>query len=189
MRPIIASVGEVFAAGRSVPALREARDVGGSSVSYGEKRALSQADPLERYISEAQPLHDLLRRGLIQLAGFLLKRTIASRPAIIDYEPVERARERICEAADGLRSLRAPASATHHRSHMTAALVALEGALAAALSTTDPDGDALFHLVQEAERNLRAVGRATPGFETVDLRQACCAMHGIGAPFEARLAG
>jgi hypothetical protein len=150
---------------------------------------LSQADPLARYISEAQPLHDLLRRGLIQLSGFLLERTVAGRRAIVDYEPVEAAHDRIGEAAEGLRSLRAPTSAVHHRGHLVAAFVALESAVAAALSTTDPDGDALFHFVQESERHLRAVGRATPGFETVDLRQACCAMHDIGAPFEARLTG
>jgi hypothetical protein len=150
---------------------------------------LSQADPLARYISEAQPLHDLLRRGLIQLSGFLLKRTIAGSRAIVDYEPVEAARERVREAADGLRSLRAPTNAVHHRGHLTAALAALESALAAALSTTDRNGDALFHFVQESERHLRAVGRATPGFETVDFKQACCAMHAAGAPFEARFTG
>jgi hypothetical protein len=72
---------------------------------------------------------------------------------------------------------------------LVAALVALESALAAALSTTDRNGDALFHFVEGAERHLRAVGRATPGFETVDLRQACCAMHGVVVPFEARFAG
>jgi hypothetical protein len=150
---------------------------------------LSLSDPLARYMCEAQPLHELLRRGLIQLSGFLLKRTIAGRRAIVDYEPVEAARERICEAAEGLRSLGAPTSATHHRGHLVAALAALESALATALSTTDRNGDALFHFVQEAERHLRAVGRATPGFEPVDLRQACCAIHGVGAPFEARFAG
>ena len=143
---------------------------------------MSQADPLARYISEAQPLHDLLRRGLIQLSGFLLKRTIAGPRAIVDYEPIEATREQIREAAEGLRSLRAPTSAVHHRGHLVAALVALESAVAAALSTTDRDGDALFHFVQESERHLRAVGRATPGFETVDFRQACCAMHDVGAP-------
>jgi hypothetical protein len=72
---------------------------------------------------------------------------------------------------------------------LAAALVALESALAAALSTTDPDGDALFHFIQESERHLRAVGRATPGFETVDFGQACCAMQGSGTPFEARFTG
>ena len=149
---------------------------------------MSQVDPLARYISEAEPLHDLLRRGLIQLSGFLLKRTTAG--PIVDYEPVEAARERIREAAEGLRSLRSPTSAAHHRGHLAAALVAIESALASALSATDPDGDALFHFVQESERHLRAVGRATPGFEAVDFKQACCAMQGgVGAPFEARFIG
>jgi hypothetical protein len=147
------------------------------------------ADPLARYLCEAQPLHDLLRRGLIQLSGFLLKRTISSRGSVVDYEPVEAARERILDAAEGLSSLRAPMGAAHHRSHLIAALSALESALAAALSTTDTEGHALFHFVEEAERHLRVVGRAMPGFETVDLRQACCAMHDAGAPFEARFAG
>jgi hypothetical protein len=150
---------------------------------------LSLADPVARYVCEAEPRHDLLRRGLIQLSGFLLKRTIAGSHAIVDYAPVEAAREGILEAAEGLSSLRAPTSAAHHRSHLIAALSALESALAAVPSTTDPDGDALFHFVQEAERHLRAVGRTTPGFETVDFRQACCAMHRGVAAFEARFAG
>ena len=149
---------------------------------------LSLADPLARYLCEAQPLHDLLRRGLIQLSGFLLKRTIATRPTVVDYEPLEAALERIREAAEGLSSLRAPMGAAHHRSHLIAALSALERALAAALSTTDRDGNALFHFIEEAERHLRAVGRATPGFETVDFGQACCAAHGGAVPFEARSA-
>jgi hypothetical protein len=150
---------------------------------------LSLADPLARYLCEAQPLHDLLRRGLIQLSGFLLKRTIAGSRAIIDYEPVEAARHRIREAAEGLNSLRAPMGVAHHRSHLIAAVSALESALAAALSTTDRDGDALFHFVEEAERHLRVVGRAMPGFEKVDFRQACCAMHDGRVPFEGRFAG
>jgi hypothetical protein len=150
---------------------------------------LSLADPLARYMYEAEPVHDLLRRGLIQLSGVLLKRTIAGRRAIVDYEPVEAARERIREAAEGLMILGAPTRAAHHRSHLAAALAALENALAAALSTTDQDGDALFHFVEEAERHLRAVGRTTQGFETVDFRQACCAMHAPAAAFEARFAG
>ena len=150
---------------------------------------MSLTDPVARYIREAAPVHDLLRRGLIQLSGYLLKRTIAGQSGFVDCEPVDAARERIAEAADGLKGLRAPTGAIHHQSHLVAALVALESGLAAALSKTDRQGDALFHFVQEAERHLRAVGRATPGFETVDFRQACCAMHDVRAPFEARFAG
>jgi hypothetical protein len=67
------------------------------------------------------------------------KRTVVGRRAIVDYEPVEAARERIREAAEGVRSLRAPTSAVHHRGHLVAALTALKSALAAALSATDQD--------------------------------------------------
>jgi hypothetical protein len=76
---------------RAVLALGEARDAAEALAprGYGGTRALSQVDPLARYISQAEPLHDLLRRGLIQLSGFLLKRTIAGPRAIVDYEPVE----------------------------------------------------------------------------------------------------
>jgi hypothetical protein len=175
--------------GSCVSASGEERNADKAELHQVRREArLSLADPLARYLCEAQPLHDLLRRGLIQLSGFLLKRTIAGSRAIVDYSPVEAARERICEAAEGLTSLGAPTSAAHHRGHLIAALSALQSALAAALSPTDKEGDALFHFVEEAERHLRAVGRATPGFETVDFRQACCAMHGGVAAFEARFA-
>ena len=177
--------------GPSVLAPGEERDADKAEVRRQVRREarLSLADPLARYMCEAQPLHDLLRRGLIQLSGFLLKRTIAGRRTIVDYEPAEAARERIREAAEGLQSLRAPMEAAHHRSHLIAALSALESALAAALSATDEEGDALFHFIEEAERHLRVVGRAMPGFETVDFRQACCAMLDVRPPFEARFAG
>ena len=138
---------------------------------------------------EAKPLHEVLRRALIQLAGFLLRRTTGGRGAAADFEPVEAARVYVTEAADGLRSLGAPAAARHHRGHLEAALRALEQALAAALSTNDPNGDTLFHFVQEGEKHLRAVGRATPGFEAVDFRQACCAAHNRVGLFEARSPG
>jgi hypothetical protein len=150
---------------------------------------LGASDRLLRYMVDAKPLHDLLRRSLIQLSGFLLKRTTCGRSSLHDFEPVEIARAEIVEAADFLRSLRAPPAAGHHRMHLEGALAALEQALAAARSTSDPNGDALFHFIEEGERHLRAVGRATPGFEAVDFRQACCAMHDLRAPFEARFAG
>jgi hypothetical protein len=176
--------------GSCVSASGEERNADKAELHQVRREArLSLADPLARYLCEAQPLHDLLRRGLIQLSGFLLKRTIAGSRTIVDYSPVDAARERICEAAEGLTGLSAPTSAAHHWGHLIAALSALQSALAAALSPTDKEGDALFHFVEEAERHLRAVGRATPGFETVDFRQACCAMHGGVAAFEARFAG
>jgi hypothetical protein len=144
---------------------------------------LSLADPLMRYMHEARRPHDALRRALIQLSGFLLLRTTGGRRAIIDFTPVEAARDAIFEAADELRSLRVPPVAAHQNQHLERAAVALQQGVVAAFSTSDPNGDALFRFVDEAEKHLKAVGRATPGFEAVDLRQACCAAHADSAPF------
>ena len=134
-------------------------------------------DPVLRYVLEAKPLHEPLRRALIQLSGFLLKRLTAERNSVVDFEPIEAARTGVGEAAEGLRSLRAPFAAAHHHLHLEGAAAALERGLAAALLRHDPNGDALFHLLEEAERHLRAASRALPGFEPVDLTQACCAAH------------
>jgi len=145
---------------------------------------LSLSDPLLGYVLEAKPHQEALRNALVQLSGFLLKRTI-DRGRYVDYAPVELARERLNEAADGLRSLNAPPAAAHHRLHLDAAASALEQGLACALSSADRDGDGLFHFLEEAMRHLRAVSRATPCLELVDLGQACCAMHGAATRLEA----
>jgi hypothetical protein len=150
---------------------------------------VSLPDPVLRYMLEAKPLHEALRRALIQLSGFLLKRLTAARNGIVDFEPVEAARAGLGEAADGLRALRAPRAAAHHRLHMEGAAAALERALAAALSRSDPQGDAVFYQLEEAERHLRATSRALPGFEAVDLTQACCATHSPPAALAPRCFG
>jgi hypothetical protein len=160
-----------------------------ASHTIEEPTALSLADPLMRYMHEARRPHDALRRALIQLSGFLLLRTTASRRAIVDFTPVEAARDAIAEAADNLRSLRVPPAAAHQRQHLEGAVVALQQAVEAAFSRADPNGDALFRFVDEAEKHLKAVGRATPGFEAVDFRQACCAAHAGVAPLLASRSG
>ena len=149
-----------------------------------ETSVLNPPDPLLRYVLEAKPHQEALRKALVQLSGFLLKRTI-DRGRHVDYLPVELARQRLTEAGDGLRSLSAPPMAAHHRLHLDAAASALEQGLACALSSADRDGDGLLHFLEEAMRHLRAVSRATPGLELVDLGQACCAMHAAAARLEA----
>jgi hypothetical protein len=144
---------------------------------------LSLPEPLMRYMLEARRPHDALRRALIQLSGFLLFRTTASRRAIVDFAPVEAARDAIMEASDNLQGLRVPPAAAHQQKHLEGAVISLQQAVKAAFSKSDSNGDALFRCVDEAEKHLKAVGRATPGFEAVDLRQACCAAHAHSAPF------
>ena len=142
---------------------------------------MSASDPLFRYVLQAKPLHEALRRALIQLSGFLLKRLTAGRNRVIDFEPLEAARCGLGEAREGLCNLRTPAAAAHHRLHLDGAATALERGLAVALSSDDPDGDGFLHLLEEAERHLRGAGRALPGFEAVDFTQACCAAHNQAA--------
>ena len=48
---------------------------------------MSSPDPLLRYVLEAKPHQEALRKALIQLSGFLLKRTI-DRGRRVDYLPV-----------------------------------------------------------------------------------------------------
>jgi len=143
-------------------------------------------DPVLRYVLEATPSHDALRRALIQISGFLLERLTSGRKSLVNCEPVEAARSALREAVESLRSLRAPAVASPHRSHLQGAATALEQAVAAALYRDDPDGGALFLFLEAAERHLRAASRTgLPGFGAVDLSQACCAAHSLPHPGQA----
>jgi hypothetical protein len=151
----------------------------------GSVFALSLPDPLLRYVLEAKPIHEVLRRALIQLSGFLLKRLTAAGGKLVDFEPVDAARAGIGEASDELRSLRVPPTAAHHRLHLDGAASTLELALAIALSSTNPDQDALYYRLEEAGKHLRAASRALPGFEAVDFTQSCCAAHSRSATLAA----
>jgi hypothetical protein len=144
---------------------------------------MSGSDAKLRYTLEAKPVHETLRRALLQLSGLLLKRLTHNGGGFVDVAPAEAARASLEEAADNLRMLPAPAAAAHNRFHLLGAATALERGVAAAMSRADPAGDALFRWLDEAERHLRAAGRALPGFESVDLTQACCAAHGRSATF------
>lgn len=143
---------------------------------------MSRSDAKLSYALEAKPAHETLRRALLQLSGLLLKR-LTHKGGFVDVAPAEAARASLEEAADSLRTLPAPAAAVHNRFHLLGAAAALERGVAAAMSRADPAGETLFHWLDEAERHLRAAGRALPGFESVDLTQACCAAHGQSEPF------
>jgi len=140
-------------------------------------------DPELRYALEAAPLHDALRRAFIQTSCFLLQRLTSGGKSLAICEPAEAARSALSEAVEGLRRLPAPAATDRHRSHLLGAAATLERAVAIALSRGDAEGDALFRLLEEAEKHLRAASRTSlPGFEAVDFSQACCAAHALPSP-------
>jgi hypothetical protein len=133
-------------------------------------------EPVAGYALAAKPLHENLRLALLQLSGFLLQRLLARPTAVVDFRPVEAARDVIAGAGADLAALSAPNGARHHRYHLDRALSALRAALASALAIARHDDD-LQRALGEAEKHLRAAGRLLPGFAMVDFSQSCCALH------------
>jgi hypothetical protein len=130
------------------------------------------------YVADAAPPCRELQRALTQLAAFLLKR-LTGRRATVDLGPVEAARAALREGNAALAAIRVPAAAAHHHRHLAGARDALEAALGHALRRGGLDEDGFFGALEEAERHLKAAQRIVPGFEPVDLAQACCAAHGL----------
>lgn len=139
---------------------------------------MSLSPQLAAYAVDAKHPYQEMRRALVQLAAFVLKRT-TERKTLVDYGPVEAARLALGETARSSAALAAPAGAAHHFSHLDAARSALDGALDAALAHGGPDDDAMFAMLERAEHHLKILSRILPGFEPVDFSQACCANHGL----------
>lgn len=158
-------------------------DLGARRGACGRMRdaPVSPSDPVLAYVLAARPLHAALREAVIQLAAFALYRATRTRALALDITPLDRARDTLGDHTAGLAALRAPDPAAHHHHHLMGAATALERALAAGYATGTGADTLFFAAVEEAERHIRAAGRLLPGFEMVDLTQACCAMHAPAA--------
>lgn len=138
-----------------------------------------QDDSLVAYLLAARPVQEQLQEILLQLAAYSLLQTVAPGRAQLDIGPIDRAREAFAEPVDAAGSLRVPPQAAHHHHHLCATLDALGRALAAGYSSSVGHRTTFFAAIEEAERHLRATSRALPGFEMVDLTNACCAAHAV----------
>jgi hypothetical protein len=140
------------------------------------------------------PFADPTLAYMAQLAGFaLLLATRRSRPSL-QPPPIDLAEARAAEAAEMLRGLRPPGEAAHHFHHLAAAADAVgravRGALACSTARSDEnDRDELLRALGAAAAHLRVTARLLPGFELVDLRQACCAAHAAPAALSCADAG
>jgi hypothetical protein len=128
------------------------------------------SDPLLGYVLAAKPVQEGLQGVLTRLAGFHLLGLTSKGRLRIDPTPVEGAGRSLARWREELRRLRVPSAAAHHFFHMEAAAAALEQAAMR-------EEDTVFEALEQAEMNLRAASRSLPGFERVDLTQACCAAH------------
>jgi hypothetical protein len=140
------------------------------------------ADPTLQYIVDSRLLHDRLRQVLAQIAGFsLLVMSNGDRVPMLDA-PLAMAREALTSVAEQLRALHVPAAARHHYHHTTEAAHAVEQAIGLVAHCMRSRIDeapraALTRRLRSATDHLRTASRLLPGFEMVDLRQACCAYH------------
>lgn len=140
------------------------------------------ADPVVRYIADSGEVQDRFRQILTQLAGFAL--LVATRRAerSVWSGPLDIAENRTADAIERLRALRPPGAARHHFHHLASAGEAIDRSLAAAHACLtaragEADRDDLMRTLRTATEHLRATTRLLPGFEIVDLSQACCAVH------------
>jgi hypothetical protein len=152
------------------------------------------ADPTLAYMAACGEVQIRLRDVLTQLAGFaLLLATRRSRPSL-QPPPIDVAEARAAEAAEMLHGLRPPGEAAHHFHHLAAAADAVgravRGALACSTARSDEnDRDELLRALRAAAAHLHVTARLLPGFELVDLRQACCAAHAAPAALSCADAG
>lgn len=140
------------------------------------------ADAVITYLNAAQPVHQQLQQVLTQAAGYaLLVMTRGHRVALLDA-PVAGAERALAQVRVGLGGIRVPARARHHHHHMFSAVEAVGRSLQALLGCLRPGADdrlraELTRALRAATDHLRAASRLLPGFEMVDLSQACCAVH------------
>lgn len=124
---------------------------------------------------------------LTQAAGFSLPVVTPGRPLPMLDGPVALARSALLPVRDQLDALPVPPQARHHHLHLTAAADALARSLDLLTRCLRANADdaaraALVRSLRAATDHLRAAARLLPGFEMVDLNQACCAAHARPRP-------
>jgi len=140
------------------------------------------ADPTMLYIVNSRPLHDRLQQILTQVAGFsLLVMTRGPGAPRLDG-PLALAGDAFRSTREELGALHVPARAKHHYRHVIDAAGAVERSMGLLTDCLRPQADettraVLVRCLRLATDHLRAATRLLPGFEMVDLRQACCAAH------------
>jgi len=134
------------------------------------------------YVNEARPVQQLMSAALTQIAGFALLAMTSSRPLSLAEGALLSAQQASMQAVEAVRALEAPESASHHLHHLRQAAAMLRQGCSSALRCLEPQAsqgerDALVRALRATSHHLRATATLLPGFELVDLRQACCAAH------------
>lgn len=142
----------------------------------------ASVDRLLDHATACAEVQEDFRDILVQLSGFALLLMTRRPERSVWAASLDAVAVRADEAIERMRALQPPGAARHQFQHLSAAAEAIGRAagLASACLTAragEADRDALLHALRTATRHLRATGRLLPGFELVDLGQACCAAH------------
>jgi hypothetical protein len=148
------------------------------------------ARPVESRLADygraSAEVQEAFRDVLVQLSAFALL-LMARRPErSIWAASLDAAAAHAAEAHERLRALRPPAEGQHQFHHLVTAAEAIGRAtvladVCLARRADAADRGALVQSLRVATYHLRATGRLLPGFELVDLGQACCAAHAAAA--------
>jgi hypothetical protein len=136
-------------------------------------------DRLRRYLQRVRPAFDAAQESAARLAGLLITAEMRQSRHVLDLGSRTAGLQCLADARASLSEAAVPERAAHFHHHLSQAVALLDGAWRA---TEDQRaglvaaGDPLPQL-QAAWEEIKFASRAMPGFETVDFRNSCCAMH------------
>jgi hypothetical protein len=135
-----------------------------------------------RYSEAARAAQDLINRTLTQVSGFTLLLLTSDRSPAMADGALASAAEAAAQALAMARTISVPGTAAHHHHHLVEAATALSeacrlGRQCLRAGDREVERDALTKMIRTASDHLRLTARLLPGFELIDLGQACCAAH------------
>ena len=138
-----------------------------------------QDDRLRAYRDAMQPCFDRIQESAARLAGLLVEAELVNPKARFDGESRElglRARDQAHALLAGANSSRSDAHFHHHLTlaldRLTQAWAALEDRRKGLIAAPDP-----LPALRACWTEMQAASRILPGFDTVDFRHSCCALH------------
>lgn len=142
-------------------------------------------DRLRVYANAMVPCFERTQESAARLAGLLVEAEIVGRNSRFDNESLLLGLKARDEAVCLLASIDTRQADAHFHHHASLALqrlcqawAALEDRRQGMMAAPDP-----LPMLQAAWREMQAASRILPGFDTVDFRNSCCAMHHhIAAP-------
>lgn len=136
-------------------------------------------DKLHTYSEAMLPCFDRIQESAARLAGLLVEAELIGCKSRFDNESLILGQKARDEAVHLMASVDSTKADHHFHHHVSQALqrlcqawAALESRRQGLIAAPDP-----LPVLQATWREMQAASRILPGFETVDFRNSCCAIH------------